>query len=207
MYKKIFSVFVFLLIVFMSMSFVLAAQEDSSEKGSLNQVSDAVNQQTKDQVKEKVQDGTHISVGGQMLKVQTQANNRVRLEVKGVSAECDCEIKQEIVQNKTKLYSILSNGKNAEIKVMPDTASEKALERLELKVCSEENECLIELKEVGSKEQTKLAYELKTKRQSKVFGLFKVRMQVQAQVDAESGEVINVRKPWWAFLASESAEE
>jgi len=116
-------------------------------------------------------------------------------------------MKQETVQNKTKLSATLSNGKNAEIKVMPNTASEKALERVRLKVCSEENECKIELKETGSGEQTKLAYELKTQRQSKVFGLFKAKMQVQVQVNAENGEVIKVKKPWWAFLASEPAEE
>jgi hypothetical protein len=28
-------------------------------------------------------------------------------------------------------------------------------------------------------------------------------MQVQAQVDAETGEIIQVNKPWWAFLAVE----
>jgi len=208
MYKKIFSVFVFLLIV--SMSFVLAVQEDGQGDGTGNedrtQNSDAINQQTKTQNRVQVQDGTHTSEGGQMFKIQTQSNNRIKLEVVGVSAECDCEMKQEKVQNNTKLYAGLSNGKNAEIKVMPNTASEKALERLRLKVCSEENQCQIELKEVGSGEQTKLAYELKTQRQSKVFGLFKAKMQVQAQVDAENGEVIKVKKPWWAFLASEPTE-
>ena len=168
---------------------------------------DAINQQTQDQNRIQVQDGTHEGEGGQMLKIQTQANNRIKLEVGGVSAECDCEMKQEKVQNKTKLSATLSNGKNAEIKIMPDTASEKALAKLRLKVCSEENECQIELKETGSGEQTKLAYELKTQRQSKVFGLFKAKMQVQAQINAENGEVIKVKKPWWAFLASEPAEE
>jgi len=32
-------------------------------------------------------------------------------------------------------------------------------------------------------------------------------MNVEAQVDAETGEIIRVKKPWWAFLASEPAEE
>jgi hypothetical protein len=92
------------------------------------------------------------------------------------------------------------------VKVMPDTASEKALERLRLKTCSDENECQIELKEVGSGDNAKLAYEVKTQRRSKLFGLFGMKMQVQAQVDAETGEVIQTSKPWWAFLASEPAE-
>ena len=210
MYKKFFSIFVFLIV--MSACFVLAAQgdgqgngnDDASGDGTGTGNEDAINQQTQNQNRIQVQDGTHEGEGGQMLKIQTQANNRIKLEVGGVSAECDCEMKQETVQNKTKLSATLSNGKNAEIKVMPNTASEKALERVRLKVCSEENECKIELKETGSGEQTKLAYELKTQRQSKVFGLFKAKMQVQVQVNAENGEVIKVKKPWWAFLASES---
>ena len=201
-----------IMILFISVfliSLVFAAQGEqgtSQGDGTGTQNPDAINQQTQDQNRIQIQDGTHEGEGGQMLKIQTQANNRIRLEVGGVSVDCDCEMKQEKIQNKTKLYAELSNGKNAEIKVMPNTASEKALERLRLKVCSEEQGCNIELKEVGSGEQTKLAYELKTQRQSKVFGLFKAKMQVQAQVDAENGEVIKVKKPWWAFLATEPEE-
>jgi hypothetical protein len=194
MYKKIFSVFLFLLVV--SISFVLAAENQESAVGIPAQI----------QTKIQVQDGEHVSESGQMIKVQTQTNNRIKLEVGGVSADCDCEMTQEKVQNKTKLYVSLSNGRNAEIKVMPDTASETALNRLRLKVCSEENECVIELKEVGSGEKTKLAYELKTQRNARVFGLFRARMEVKAQVDAETGEIARVRKPWWAFLASEPEE-
>jgi len=36
--------------------------------------------------------------------------------------------------------------------------------------------------------------------------MFKTKMKVRAQVSAESGEVIRVHKPWWAFLASETDE-
>lgn len=93
-----------------------------------------------------------------------------------------------------------------EVKIMPDTASERALERLRLNVCSEENNCSIELKEVGNGNQTKAAYEVKVEKQARVLGLFKTKIQVQAQVDAENGEVIQTKKPWWAFLASESEE-
>ncbi len=32
-------------------------------------------------------------------------------------------------------------------------------------------------------------------------------MQVQAQFNAESGEIIIVKKPWWAFLAIEPEED
>ena len=94
------------------------------------------------------------------------------------------------------------NGK--EIKVMPETASARALEVLGAK-CAERN-CTIELKEVGKGNETKIAYEVKTEKEVKVLGFIKTKMQVEAQVDAETGEVIQTKRPWWSFLAKEEDE-
>lgn len=157
--------------------------------------------------RERVQSGEHMSEGDEMFRVETKANNRVKLEAGGVGVECDCNMTQEQIQNKTRLHVTLSNGKNAEVKVMPDTASERALERLRLKVCSEENNCTLELKEVGEGEKTQLAYELQTQRKARFLGIFGTSISVRAEVNAENGEVMSVKKPWWAFLASEPAEE
>ena len=110
---------------------------------------------------------------------------------------------QDQFENKTNLKTQLSNGKKAEIKVMPDTASEKAIEGLQLKVCNlSENNCQIELKEVGNGEQVKAAYEVKAQKETRVLGMFKTTMHVQTQIDAETGETIQSKKPWWAFLAT-----
>lgn len=101
------------------------------------------------------------------------------------------------------LRAFLSNGRWAEIKIMPDSASETALERLRAKC--EINNCTIELKEVGKlgSNETKLAYEISTEKSSKVLLLFRKKMPVVAQVDAETGQIISVKKPGWAFLAKE----
>lgn len=98
-------------------------------------------------------------------------------------------------ENKTKIFN-LSNGRGVEIKIMPETASERAIERLG------ELNFTIELKEVGSGNQTRAAYEVRTEKQGKFLGLFKVRTNVSVEVDAESGEVIREHRPWWALLAS-----
>lgn len=151
-----------------------------------------------------VQDGTYTGVGGKQMMLSKQANNRFRLEVGEASADCQMELRQEQIAEQTKLYARLSSGDDAEVKVMPDSASETALERLRLRDCS--GECTLELKEIGTGEQARIAYELKTERNSKVLGLFQARMQVQTQVDADTGELIQTRKPWWAFLATEAEE-
>ncbi len=155
----------------------------------------------------RIRAGEYTGERGERIMIQEKENKQLRLEVGGVGVDCDCNLTQERVQNKTKLKVKLNNGRNAEVKVMPNVASEKALERLRLKNCVETEGCMIELKEVGSGENSRLAYEVERERDSRVFGLFKARMKVRAQVDAESGEVIKVGKPWWAFLASEPKEE
>ncbi len=155
----------------------------------------------------KIMAGEYVGEGGQQMMIQQQLNNQLQLRVNDISANCGLNLTQKQIQNKTKLETKLSNGRNAEVKIMPDAASETALTRLRLKVCSEENECQIELKEVGQGEQAKLAYEMNIQRQSKFLGMFQKRMNVQAQVNAETGEIIRTKKPWWAFLATEPAEE
>lgn len=189
-------VMLFLFVGMFLMSFVVA-QGQAVEQGL----------KTNLQTQQKLMEGNYTVENGQEMMIQKQSNNQMQLKVNGVSADCGLNLTQKRIQNETKLETRLSNGKNAEIKVMPDVASEKALERLRLKSCVEEDGCNIELKEVGQGEEVKLAYELKTQRQAKVLGLFKAEMQVQAQVDAETGEVIRTGKPWWAFLASVSEEE
>lgn len=108
------------------------------------------------------------------------------------------------------MRAMMSNGQHASIKVMPDQASKKALEQLRMRTCSEG--CTIELKEVGSETsesnsesgEIRAAYEVRANKDAKVLGIFNSKMDVSTQVNAESGEVTNTKKPWWDFLASEA---
>ena len=144
---------------------------------------------------------SYMTQSGETVQVQGEGD-RIRLRVRDAEAHTELNITSE----GQRLMTRLSNGRNAEIKVMPNVASETALQRLRLRNCTEDRNCTMELKQVGEGNQSRLAYELQAQRQSKVFGLFNARMQVRAQVDAENGEVIRVGKPWWAFLATEPEE-
>jgi len=103
---------------------------------------------------------------------------------------CGCENNKCVGKQREPFH--LSNGRNAEIKIMPETASAKAIERL-----GELNFTMI-LKEVGN---DNVVYELTGNKQGKFLGIFKIMGKVKAQVDAETGNV-KVIKPWWNFLAS-----
>lgn len=106
-----------------------------------------------------------------------------------------CEAKNKCVRSWEENCSefTFSNGRKAQIKVMPETASIRARERLG------ELGFNVSLKEVGN---DKVAYEVSAEKEGKIFGLFNAKGKVSAMVDAETGDVISVKKPWWAFLAS-----
>jgi len=93
------------------------------------------------------------------------------------------------------LYSGPDNKIKMEIKVMPETASQKAIERLG------ELGFNVTLKSVGNKLEWKSFYEVSGVKEGKMFGLFKVHGKVSAEVDAQTGEVLKVHKPWWGFIA------
>jgi len=56
----------------------------------------------------------------------------------------------------------------------------------------------IVLKEI---EENKIIYELTLEKEGKIFGLIKTKGKVSNQFDLETGEVLKIKKPWWAFLA------
>ena len=102
--------------------------------------------------------------------------------------------------NKTHLNVHLSNGRFSEVKIMPATASARALEVLGAK-CEERN-CTIELKEAGKGNETKAVYKVHAKKDVKILGLFKAQMNVDADIDANNGEVIAKHEPWWAVIST-----
>ncbi len=143
---------------------------------------------------------------GEASQLQVQTSSEFGSTIRSQDGKSEAKTEMKMSQGEDgKTYAQLSNGMNAEVKVMPDTASEKALEVLGAKC--EERGCQIELKEVGKGEEIKAAYEVKAQKQVKVLGFIKAQMRTQAQVDAGTGEVVKTRNAWWGFLAKKNLEE
>lgn len=97
------------------------------------------------------------------------------------------ETKEEVKVKNDKVYV---NDK--ELKVMPDTASEKALTVLGEKYDK------IELKDTGDGKST---YEVSSSADAKLLGLVKVKLTTTVEVDGDTGEIVKTSRPWWRFLA------
>jgi septal ring factor EnvC (AmiA/AmiB activator) len=187
-------------------SFVYA--QESSLKGEIrNQINSLKDdfQQLKEKRQELKQDIKNLSITLKELMKETK-EARLELENKNVTFKQLSEEQKEVIankinaktglnlsagdiNNKTMLRAYLSNGKNALIKIMPDTASAKAIERLKLKMCNETNNCTIELKETRKGDKIRAVYEIKAKKEKHVFFLWKKKVDVKTEVDAETGEV------------------
>lgn len=149
-------------------------------------------------------EGCMLFIGGKSVTVKESGDEQKEIIAGDTNAKTGLDLSAEVVYDKVVLRGHLSNGKWALVKYLPDEVSEKALEKMNAKC--DDTGCIVELKEVGKKDNSKLTYEVTASKDSKLFGLFKKKMTVTAQVDAESGDVVSVDKPWWAFLASEKSE-
>ena len=98
---------------------------------------------------------------------------------------------------------LLSNGLYAEIRIMPSVAAETAIARVRLNACSEENNCVIELKEIQVNREARASYEVQAQKEYKVFGLFRAKANVETNVNAETGAIIATKTPWWTTISTE----
>lgn len=155
-------------------------------------------------MRERLRDGQEIEMTDKKLVLRRLNEEMIELKAEKANVRTRLELNNE--GNLSQLKTRLSNGRNAEIKIMPETASERALQRLRLKNCNESQNCTIELKEVGEGNKTRAAYEVKAKKTFKILGFIKNHEEISTQIDAETGEEIQTRRPWWSWMATESEE-
>jgi len=198
----VFVSFVILLSFFVSAN---SSQSGSSEIGI--KAENKINEREKNilDFKDRIKDNGKIRIENRNVTIREISDERKEIIAGKINARTGLNLTIEDIENMTALRAYLSNGRHAYIKIMPDKASLVALERLGAK-CAERN-CTVELKEVGEGNKTRLAYVVETEKESRVFLLFKNKMIVRAEIDAETGEIIKIKKPWWAFLAREKYEK
>lgn len=116
----------------------------------------------------------------------------------GVQAKSDLEISENDTDGKTKVRVQLKDGSYKEIKVLPDRASEIAKARLRMKFGNDS----LEIREIKHKNVPRVVYHLQGNSTGRFLGIFKTHVNANSDVDAETGEVLVVHRPWWAFLVT-----
>ena len=94
-----------------------------------------------------------------------------------------------------KVYGTFENNQTREIKLLPDQVKERIRERLSTQLQNEN----ITLDQNGT-------YQYTGEDQAKLLGVFNVNMKIQAELNSETGDITELSKPWWAFLASSQSQ-
>ncbi len=156
----------------------------------------------------KYGNGTEVEISIH-IKTENQNGTLVRsmdVEKDGedfnVSVDNKLEVEDEIVGNQSQIIANLSNGSSVDINVLPDEAMQKALEELKLSNLTFANgtKALIKLEEKVHKNIPRVVYNIEGDKPGKFFGIFKLSMRVSTEVDSETGNIVSVNQPWWAFL-------
>jgi len=132
------------------------------------------------------------------IKIEERNGKRI-IKIVGkeeFDVETELELETEFEENDSDLRALTSDGRKHKIKILPDRVSEIAIERLRSKNFT------IELKEVLHRNIPRVIYNIETNKNGRFLGIFKLKLKVEGQIDPETGEVIDVVKPWWAFLVT-----
>jgi len=184
------------------------SESQRKENGTETEESRGIGEELNIQVRERIRlfkEGNYSGSQGEFLNVRVLSEDlrELRFDNESESVETDLNISLETDnKNETSLKVHLKNGSDIEVKIMPSTASERALARLRLKVCNESNNCTIRLKEVGVDNEQRVHYTVKADQDVRVLGFIRAKMHVESEVDANTGEVVSVKQPWWASLSA-----
>lgn len=100
----------------------------------------------------------------------------------------------QVSTDEGKAYATKGDGSKQEIKIDPTTAINSVKESTnsnsteEVKIVEYEN---------------KVVYEIEVTKLVKIVALVPAKMSIQTKVDIENGDIVNIKKPWWSFLAKE----
>lgn len=116
-----------------------------------------------------------------------QSGNTI-FQVKGVNASTNVTLYKS--DNGT-VYGIFGN-ETRPIE-LPDAVRDRVRERIRARIAENES---IQLEEDGN-------YSVEVQKESRFLGIFPVHENVHIKINAENGDVLNQRAPWWSFLAKD----
>ena len=131
------------------------------------------------------------------IKIEERADGKKVVMIEGkeeFDVETELKIETDFENNESDLEVTTSDGVRHKVIVLPDRASEVAIEKLKSKNFT------VELKEVTERNIPRVVYNIEANKHGRFLGVFKLKVRVEGQIDPETGEIIGVSKPWWAFL-------
>ena len=145
------------------------------------------------------------------INTQNQSGRLIRnlnMEREGkyfnVSVEDGLNVTDHFFGNHSQLMVNLSNGTPMNISVFPDQALQNAFQRLRMQeaLMNNSSNYSIQLREMVQNHIPGVVYNIEAGKPGRFLGIFKMDMNVSAEVNPENGQIVSIHQPWWAFLVS-----
>ena len=178
---------------------------NSSGSGSDNSGSSNDNSNTDEDERDDLRERTEVRVkerNGEVEKEirverRTAEGEKIRIERRIRVKDGEIEIRTKLkVEGSGSNFSVVdSKGERHRIRVTPEKLRMLIKERL-----LAENITNFSIDEIKHKNIPRVVFKVNSEHPGRFLGIFKIAMKAETFVDPETGEVIDVSKPWWAFL-------
>lgn len=161
---------------------------DDSDDEDRNEIRERIREKTGKIVREV--EGRFIDAEGNEIKFKR------KITIK--NGEVEIETKLKIEGNGSNLSILDSEGIRHRIRVTPERLRALLQERL-----NANNITNFSLEEVKHKNIPRVVYKINSEHPGRFLGIFKIALRAETQVDPETGEILAINGPWWAFLVAE----
>jgi eight-cysteine-cluster-containing protein len=171
-------------------------------KLNVNEIKNLTREKNKLRLENKTECPLNCTCNGSTVKCGLKHEREMTVYA-GKSGNIIVQIKGENMSTNVTLYKseegkiyFITDNRTKEVKMLPDQVRERIRERLQ-RYFQNEN---MTLNEDGT-------YNYAGDKEAKLFFLFPIKIRVIAEVNSETGNVSNVKTPWWAFLAKDKEQE
>ncbi|MEX0920053.1 MAG: hypothetical protein WDZ69_00540 [Candidatus Pacearchaeota archaeon] len=132
-----------------------------------------------------------IEDGTREMTVHASSGNRIVIQSGGANATTNVTL----YHHNGSIFGDFGENDTRRV-ILPDEARTRIREKVRSRL---ENET-INLTESGE-------YLIEARKRARLFGIFEVKEKISANIDAETGEVLKTKNPWWGFLARDITDE
>lgn len=151
----------------------------------------------------RTEDGRRIKIKIHEKMEDGITKRKIEYEERSLDFETKLKLREHFNETSNETFFVvnISNGSEQRIRIIPERLYDVALERLESKNFT------VEVIEETDRRVPRVVYHLRSDHHGRFIGLWKIKARYEASVDPETGEVIDSRAPWWAFLITGDAPE
>jgi len=175
-------------------------------KGELTQaqIGEIIRERNRLKVRTQIQAGEcpeNCTCTGSVIKCEIEGGREMRVmagesgNVVVISKDVNASTNVTLYHHNGKIYGNFRNNETKEI-ILPDEAQSRLQEQLRTRA---------EVRNMTLDDEG--IYRIKAYKRARLFWMISVQKRVEANVDAETGEIIRMRVPWWSFLAKDVVSE